>query len=233
VRATGLELRAFAARAEDFDVDFDAGDRSAVATAVIARCSGLPDDEVWALDVGTRIHVLVVVAQLAGRSELSWSVPCPAPECDEGLEIGLSLAVLAQAAHEAGEPAAVASFRPRRPTGDDLRAWRARPPSDAELAATLGDGAPVELAAEVEAALAAADPLVDARVESACPACGEALGLAVDLEAELLALARRRQDALVRDVAALAGAFGWSERDILALPPARRRRYLATLEQAA
>jgi hypothetical protein len=229
-----LELRAFAAQAEDVDVDFDAADRSAVATAVLARCAGLPNDAVWALDVGTRLHALVSVALLAGRDELSWSVSCPAPECDEELEVPLPLGVLAEAASEAEahEPA-VGPFSLRRPTGDDLWRWRGSPPSDAELAVALGGAAPPELAAAVEEALAAADPLVDTRVASACPACGEVLELAVDLEAELLAVARSEQERLVRDVAALAGAFGWSEREILALPPVRRRRYLAILEQVA
>ena len=32
--------------------------------------------------------------------------------------------------------------------------------------------------------------------------------------------------ALLRDVATLAAAFGWSEREILALPAVRRRAYL-------
>ena len=127
----------------------------------------------------------------------------------------------------------VTTYRPRRPTGDDLRRWRDRPPSDAEIAAALGgpaDEAPAELLAAIEASLDAADPLVDAAIRSQCPACEAPVELPVDLEGELLAHARRDQDELLDDVAVLAGAFHWSEHDILALPPRRRRRYLAMVE---
>ena len=243
--AAGLDLRAFGVEGRDLDVDFDDGDRAAVVTDLLARCAPLERDGARALPVGTRLHALVDVCRLSGADLLSWALTCPAAGCDEEIEIELPLAVLADAARdaEASEPPAVAwgegSFRPRLPTGEDLRRWRAEPPSDAAIVAALGgprfagDEVPRELVAAVEAALEAADPLVDARVQSACPACGQPLDLAVDVEGEMLALARRGQDVLLEDVAALAGAFHWSEQDILALPARRRRRYLAMLERAA
>jgi hypothetical protein len=239
----GLALRPFGVQPGDLDVEFDAGDRAEVATAVLAGCALAPDgaplgaDRARALAVGTRLAALVGVIRLSGRRELSRVFRCD--DCEEEFEVELPLAALASAqqAAEADAPAAVewgsTTYWPRRPTGDDLRHWRGLPPSDAEIAGALGgpdDEAPAELLAAIETSLDAADPLVDATVRSACPECGGAVELPVDLEGELLALARLDQDELLEDVAALAGAFHWSEHDILALPPRRRRRYLAMVE---
>lgn len=239
--ACDIELRAFGADPGDLDVDFGARDRAALVSAVLARCSGTGDAaSAWALPVGARLHALVVVCALSGCRALSWSLSCPG--CDERVELELPLSAPAAAARAgaAAEPAEVAwegaAFRPRRPTGDDLLRWRAEPPSDADILAALGGprfaspDPPAELVAAVEEALAAVDPLVDLRVRSDCPACGEALDVAVDLEREAVAVLRRGQDRLLRDVAALAAAFGWSERDVLELPERRRRRYLELLE---
>lgn len=78
-------------------------------------------------------------------------------------------------------------------------------------------------------ALAAAAPLADPRVALQCPACGsrwdEALDIARFLQADIAAAATR----LLHEVHALARAYHWSERDILALPAARRRFYLGCL----
>lgn len=238
----GLAVRPFGVEPGDLDVEFD-GDRADAATAVLAGCAVGPDgaplgsERARALAVGARLGALVAVCRRSGRRELSWVLRCAG--CEEEFEVDLELDALAgaQSAAEDAAPVAVewegATFRPRRPTGEDLRRWRDREPSDAVIATALVgpvEDAPPELLTAIEAALDAADPLVDAAVRSACPACGEAVELPVDLEGELLALARRDQDRLLDDVAVLAGAFHWSEQDILALPPRRRRRYLAMVE---
>jgi hypothetical protein len=237
------DVRAFGARPGDLDVDFERGDRATVATEILARCAGIGHDGAWALPVGTRLALLVGIARLRGPHALSWTLPCAADGCNEDIEVELPLAALAAAARdgEAAAPAVVSwgdrRFRPRRPTGEDLRRWHAQSPSDGEIIAAVGGpelsgDAPRELVAAVEAALDAVDPLVDTWVRSACPACGRPLELQVDVEAALLAEARAEQDRLLEDVAALAGAFHWSEQDILALPARRRRRYLAMVEAA-
>jgi sarcosine oxidase delta subunit len=239
----GLAVRPFGMQPGDLDVEFDADERAEVATAVLAECALGPDgtslgyDRARALPIGARLGALASVCRLSGRRELSWVFDCAG--CGEELEAELALDALvgAQEAAEAADPAAVEwgdiMYRPRRPTGEDLRRWRDRPPSDAEIVAALA-GPPGEVSAElcsaIEASLDAADPLVDAAVHLECPACGEAVELTVDLEGELLALARHDQDELFEDIAALAGAFHWSEREILALSSPRRSRYLALVE---
>ena len=241
----GIELRAFGVDAADLDIDFGAANRAGVVTDVLARCAladggPLAPADAWALPVGTRLHALVAVCRSSGWSELSRVLDCPAESCDEEIEVELPLAALAGAAREAeaSDPAMVTwaggSFRPRRPTGDDLRRWRDEPPSDEEILAALGGPAEAtsELVAATEEALADAEPLVDLRVASVCPRCGEPLDVAIDVEHQAVALLRRAQDELLRDVGTLARAFHWSEHEIAALPPHRRRRYLAMAERA-
>jgi hypothetical protein len=95
----------------------------------------------------------------------------------------------------------------------------ARPPeSGAEM--------PDDVLAAVEAALDAADPLADPRIALSCGECGASWEASFDAAAflaEEIAAASRR---LMTEVAVLARSYGWSERDILAIPPERRRVYL-------
>lgn len=82
----------------------------------------------------------------------------------------------------------------------------------------------------VFAAMAMADPLGDIRLDLGCPECGTTWKSAFDIGAylwrELDVWARR----LLRDVHCLASAFGWSERDILAMSSGRRQMYLDLME---
>ncbi|HET9212937.1 MAG TPA: phage baseplate protein [Thermoanaerobaculia bacterium] len=101
------------------------------------------------------------------------------------------------------------------------------------LLAARREGVPVaaaELAEEDVAALAealaAADPGAELLLELRCPACGngwwEILDVASFVWAEMEVQARQ----LLREVHALARAYGWREADVLALSPRRRRLYL-------
>ena len=62
-----------------------------------------------------------------------------------------------------------------------------------------------------------------------CPDCGHALRFAVDIGEFLWDELSARARHLIEDVDVLASAYGWSEAAILALPDARRRRYLELL----
>lgn len=73
------------------------------------------------------------------------------------------------------------------------------------------------------------DPGADTLLDLACPACERTWQIAFDaasfLYSEVAAQARR----VLREVHALARAYAWSERDILAMHPRRRRDYLEML----
>jgi hypothetical protein len=89
---------------------------------------------------------------------------------------------------------------------------------------------PVPILEQVMAGMAAADPGADAELALACPGCGRRWIAAFDIGAyfwsELDAWAERT----LIEIHALASAYGWSERDILSLSTARRRRYLEMVQ---
>lgn len=85
---------------------------------------------------------------------------------------------------------------------------------------------PPEVLATLGEELGRADPSATTELSVHCPGCGQGwlapFHIASYLWSELHHWARR----MLMDVHALARAYGWSERDILALPPLRRQAYL-------
>ncbi|WP_117190433.1 hypothetical protein [Rhizobium terrae] len=96
-------------------------------------------------------------------------------------------------------------------SGDALEKWL-----DAEPARALG----------VEAALADLDPAADIQLELTCPVCRGVWTEQFDAPAILWDDIRAEADRLLGECAELARAYHWTEQDILALSPARRRFYL-------
>jgi hypothetical protein len=244
--APELSLRPFGAAPRDVEVDLFAGDRPRVVTELLRRCAvdagggEVPEGLLWGLPVGRRTEALAALCALSGAASLDRTLSCPAPECGEAVSLALPLEALIGAGREVGGDGVVVehegrALRLRLPTGDDLRCWAEAPPTDAGMLAALAQAplAPDEvspaLVAAAEEALAAADPLVDVRITTVCPACRREIELPLDLEAEALAVLDRAQQGLLAEVARLAGAFHWSEREVLELPAWRRRRYLDLL----
>ncbi len=195
-----------------------------------------------AMTLGERERRLLAMRAAVFGSKLSGLVACEA--CGEPLELELAVDdLLALQAPEAAEVVLERggyALRLRLPRGADLRAAAEAPPGSAAgvlldrcVVQAEHDGAtvaPADLPREVvEAAgeaLADADPLADLRLALDCVACGHAWQAPFDtagfLWAELDAWAGR----VLGEVHRLAGAYGWAERDILALSPGRRARYL-------
>ena len=88
------------------------------------------------------------------------------------------------------------------------------------------DDLPDDLLAALAAEMSARDPQAEVLLDLTCPACGARWQTVFDIAAyfwaELTAEAKR----LLREVDALARAYGWCEADILALSPRRRQAYL-------
>jgi hypothetical protein len=82
----------------------------------------------------------------------------------------------------------------------------------------------------LEADAQSADPLAEIVLELACPACGKAFTACFDIAAFFWSEIETKARALLREVDALARAYGWGEDQILALSPARRRLYLEMSE---
>jgi hypothetical protein len=160
----------------------------------------------------------------AYRDEVGDRLECVAtcPFCGDRLETDASAGeILAAAvAHPAG--AAV-----RAPTLADFEAAAAEASVEAakrELLRRCGHAGSADADA-VSAALEAADPCVAVRLSLRCPACETVFTAVVDVAAHLWAALDRRARALVADVAELAVAYGWTEDEVLRLPPVRRRAY--------
>ena len=89
------------------------------------------------------------------------------------------------------------------------------------------DRLPDDVARQVVERISAIDPQADTRVNLTCPECRNGWSEMFDIVsffwAEIDAWARR----ILQDVNVLARAYGWRERDILALSPVRRQLYLA------
>jgi hypothetical protein len=82
------------------------------------------------------------------------------------------------------------------------------------------------LAGPVSEALERCDPLGLVTVDVACPACGAAATPVLDVVDWCWTVADAHVARLLEEVDALARAYGWSEREILALAPRRRAAYL-------
>lgn len=75
----------------------------------------------------------------------------------------------------------------------------------------------------------ALDPAARIVVDLACAECKAPLRASVDLAEFVAAAVERMADRLQREIHVVASAYGWSESAILALPPERRRRYVAMI----
>ena len=229
--------------AVDLDLDFGQPDRPGLVTTLLAQCGEHRDPAFWwSQPVGGRTAALLrLVALTEQRDDLSLSARCVAAACGKSFEFELPLRSLPGGAADAG-PLRVQlddkrALTMRRPTGEDLRRWRdAQPMSRAEALRVMldslvlaGQAGPEDEAA-VSASIAAMDPLVDFTVSCRCPTCGAPNEVAVDLEALALARLVGRQRALLDEVHRFASHYGWTESEVLAVPPARRARYLALIE---
>jgi hypothetical protein len=118
----------------------------------------------------------------------------------------------------------------RAPTARDLLAAAGRPDArDVLVSRCVAAGT----GALDDAALAAAEARLEAlagpaltTLRATCPACGAAVAGDLDPPWLLWTRVAAAGPELLRDVAALAAAYGWSEPQVLALSPRRRAAYL-------
>ncbi|WP_322486837.1 hypothetical protein [Chloroflexus sp.] len=190
-----------------------------------------PETAVAELPVGARHGLLLLVREWLFGAQMECVAVCPA--CAARLEFALATTALRALA-----PATVVQqldvggqqLAFRLPASADLLGL---PPGPAAIRCLIERcliDAPAMLSDEtlaaVATAMADADPLLDLRIELACPDCGHTWAAPFDVAGfvwqELDRWARR----LLRDVHTLARAYGWRESEILALSPQRRALYL-------
>jgi hypothetical protein len=208
--------------------------------ALLAGTSGEPVDALARLPIGERDRRLLALRAGTLGDRLDCETACPA--CGERLELALGASALAC---EPVQPGGTALLE----EGD----WRVRfrPPTSADLAASIGEPAagrtllaccvvecahrdvpqaprdlPADLRDALAARMAALDPQADVRLDLDCPACGHGWQAELDVGGFVLAEIETHAMRVLGEVHGLARAYGWSEADVLALSPARRRRYL-------
>jgi hypothetical protein len=216
------------------------GPAAAALVLLAAATPGASWEALGALPVGERDRRLLALREQTLGPRLDAFARCPA--CGEALDLALDAAALATGS--GGQPPAELSLeglrfrlRFRLPNGLDLLA--AESCLDVEDARRLlaercllepeGHELTEAQIAAMAAAMTEADPGAELLLDLQCPACGQAwqepFDVATFFRAELDVQARR----LLREVHALARAYGWREPEILALTPRRRRVYLEML----
>lgn len=131
----------------------------------------------------------------------------------------------------------------RVPTAGDLAEVAGRTDAGAALFARCcavtgpgGEGtadAPADVVERIEAALADADPLAEVTVRLECPECGADFDADVDPIAFVWREVEARAQRVLREVDALARAYGWTEAEVLALSEQRRAAYLEIVREGA
>lgn len=210
---------------------------------------GLAWEDLTRLPLGSRDAMLIRLRAAQRGGPIGVGVQCPA--CHERLEFDTSAEELLSGCATAAPPiieieAAGHRIRARPlnsrdlvglPPGLSRGEGRRRLIRKAVLGAWAGaepvppDRLPAEALAALAERLAEADPGADLDFALDCPACGHAWISTFDITAyywrELTSMAQ----SMLEDVHELATAYGWAERDILAMPPARRAFYLSRIRR--
>jgi hypothetical protein len=213
-------------------------------TLLGAACPELDSEQLAALAIGRRDGCLMRLREDIFGPNLNGSARCP--RCNEALEFTLITADLAVGApSDCEEPYELVKgeilVRFRLPNSTDLRAIahsgdagaaRALLLERCVVAASRGgcplscETLPENIAVELAAHVAEIDPLADIALDMNCAHCGHLWSVVLDIAAflwiEIDMLAKR----LMAEVHALAGAYGWSEADILTMGARRRHFYL-------
>lgn len=212
-------------------------------TLSLARLAGAPPtpERVAALCVADRQYLMRALDGHLGAGAAWMQGSCPG--CGQRFDFRLDPAELPVQEAGPGFPQAQVELdgRPlwfRLPTGADqeLLARQAELPQDdasAWLMQRLAcGGTPPEPTAEamaaVEAALERVSPAIVLAVQAACPDCGTA----AEVELDPYGMLARPADALLHEVHRIAWHYHWPEAEILALPQARRQRYLRLIDRA-
>jgi len=255
-RVVGARLRPLGGHDEVFVVE-QAGRSGGMATAnaLLRRCvselrfaSGRTppaSDLVGSLTAGDREALLLRLRQVSFGDRLGLVLTCPEADCGEAMDLELTVsdlvctpAELAPAIHEVRETTDGPPLRFRLPTWSDLEAIAPIARGQPERAATalarlcLVEGPPATdqvLVDLLDPRIAELDPQAEIELSVTCPACGAAFTSGLDAGDLLCAEMVARQGDLDLAVHLLALHYHWSEDEILALPVARRRRYVEAL----
>jgi hypothetical protein len=219
---------------------------SAVRRGMLLLCAASPDvpvEVLRSLPVGRRDARLLLLRRWTFGEEVEGVVDCPG--CGDRMELTFRVGevLLPEPEGRAGELSLERdgyAVRFRLPHCGDLEALESAVGADRsfllgrcllegwgpEGGAVPAGALPGEVVAAVAAAMEEADPQAVVQLASDCPSCGHRWSTGFDILTwfwdEIEAWGRRT----LLDVHTLARAYGWSEREILALGAWRRQSYL-------
>ncbi|HTT22851.1 MAG TPA: hypothetical protein VMG82_28230 [Candidatus Sulfotelmatobacter sp.] len=213
-------------------------------TLLAAACSETRD-ELANLSIGARDVRLLELYEHVFGERLDAFAECPV--CGERLEYSFTRCdlqlghALPDSATEFEATQGETRLRLRLPTSEDLLALTGHP-EPASAPRVLAERCVVEAfhnndriarqaLSDEDLALAAsrlqeADPAGDQLVLLCCSACSHVWQVVLDMESFLWAKLNSLAKRLLTEVHVLARAYGWTEREVLALGPARRQFYL-------
>lgn len=199
-----------------------------------------------ALSVGQRDALLLAIRESLFGAQFAGYAECP--QCREPLEFSFGSDDMRVANPEREDNQAVFSFQ-----YDDYQ-LQARLPNSADLSAIAGyhsvaaaraillerciihaahqgtaisvSALPDNVIARLGEAVIEHDPQAEVRLALVCPSCAYRWFALFDILAFLWQELTIRARRVLRDVHLLATAYGWSEANILAMSPVRRRMYL-------
>lgn len=233
-------------------------------TEALTRCvTRLGSDEpvsreaIRSLTVGDREALLLHLRRLTSGDRLRCLLTCPAPECQEKLEVDADVADLLLPSygeivqeHELTlrqEDGASSVVRFRLPTGADQEAAAVVARTDVAAAADLllrrcvwsatsADGNPVDelpdsLGEYLSDRMAELDPQAEITLRLTCPVCDAAFSVIFDTASYLIQELEAGMRHLYREVHLLAYHYHWSAAEILGMSIGKRQQFLRLLEE--
>ena len=198
-------------------------------TMLAAACPEASPDSLASLTIGQRDVRLLELREVMFGSEVTGVTDCP--ECRENIELNFKCSDI----HPATDPEPPNELtvqsngrevRFRLPTSADLLVAHSAEELLERCLLSGGDSRTEDLVPAVSEKMLSTDPMAEIQLALNCSSCEHKWEAPFDIVTflwrEISAAARR----LLREVHTLASAYGWTEPEILALSPARRRVYL-------
>jgi hypothetical protein len=250
MRETNLRPLSAQDQIEFLDRDPGTTPSARLVTAVLAKCSGMAEEDAARLTVGEREALLLQLRSLTFGDRMSCVMRCPRAECGERMDLDLRVSELIVESHPEApgiHEAVVDDWRVkfRVPDGADQEAVSRMAYCDEQRAVeTLlrrcvqsveRDGQrwseiPAALAERISETMAELDPQAEIALDATCPACGKGFRTILDTATFFFAEIASHARVLLGEVHVLASVYHWSEAAILAMAEGRRRHYLDLVE---
>jgi len=186
-------------------------------------------DSLANLSIGQRDAQLLTLREITFGQKFVGLADCPA--CNEKIELSFDAAnIRAQNETETSGELVLRTegrdVRFRLPTSADLLLVQSREQLLKRCVLSEGNHLEENVAHAIVEEMLSADPMADIQLALSCSSCGHQWQASFDIVAFFWREINVAARSLMRDIHALASAYGWTECEILALSPTRRRAYL-------